>query len=452
MKILKWIAGGVFLLAAVWVGLLSLREPWVTPISGVRLEPSRRILKEADVAADSAFALLRRACDLSAFDLREAERELAEREKGEPREAGVWADPGELPALRALLPLLADRLDLCGRAVREEDPRVPTVLDYTTEMRYLQSARQLARFLRARAQLRWAEGDARGAYDDVESALRLGVLVSNGGALINHLVGAAVTNIACRGLWSMVVSEAWVPTEGSARLGDVLLEVDGSVDSFAECIRHEWLATHGAVAQVLDDPDGPMAGMLGSDLRPLLGFLPVLGALVGSSPRRVMRDLDYCYGHIIREGERSAWTAGAGFPWKRKNPLFVQNPAGYVLVGMLLPALGQARVKLEARSVCLRGMRVVLAVRESEVRQGRLPADLDELGPGILESIPLDPFDGKPMRYGVRADGSWRVWSVGSDGRDDGGMGTEWFDGKGADLVIPGRMEPAGGEGESGVP
>ena len=439
MKALKWTAGIVFLLAAAWVGLLSLREPWVTPISGVRLEPSRPHLRREDADPDSAFGLLQQACDLSAFDLRDAEREWSEVEEAGAGEPGVWADPEKLPATRALLPHLEGKLDLCRRAVRKEGPRAPTVQDFSTDLSYLTHSRQLARLLRSRAAFRWAEGDAQGAYDDVESGLRLGVLVSNGGCIVNHLVGVSVTLIACRTLWAMTVEDDWRPTPASGRLKGVLSEVEDGADPFAECMRYEWLGMHRSLAGVLADPGGSSVKTLVGDLGPLAGFIPVFGALVGSSPKRVMRDLDYCYGHMIREAERPAWAGGPRFSLRQRNPLVVQDPIGHVLACMLIPAFAQARGKAEARFVFLRGMRTFLAVREFELTQGPVPSDLGELTPALLESVPLDPFDGKPLRYGCDTDGNWRVWSVGSDGRDDGGVAPGWCDARQADLVIPGR-------------
>lgn len=51
---------------------------------------------------------------------------------------------------------------------------------------------------------------------------------------------------------------------------------------------------------------------------------------------------------------------------------------------------------------------------------GALPETLDALCPAILNSVPIDPFSGKPMRY-ERTEGGWKVWSAGGDNRDDGG-------------------------------
>jgi hypothetical protein len=64
---------------------------------------------------------------------------------------------------------------------------------------------------------------------------------------------------------------------------------------------------------------------------------------------------------------------------------------------------------------------VGIAARKMYLRTGRLPATLDELvSAGLIEQVPVDPFSGKPIRMKVREQ-EVVVYSVGSDGRDDGG-------------------------------
>ena len=61
-----------------------------------------------------------------------------------------------------------------------------------------------------------------------------------------------------------------------------------------------------------------------------------------------------------------------------------------------------------------------IAIRRYERRHGRLPADLESLVSEFLKDVPLDPMDLKPMRYHVEAE-SWRLYSIGINGVDDGG-------------------------------
>ena len=61
-----------------------------------------------------------------------------------------------------------------------------------------------------------------------------------------------------------------------------------------------------------------------------------------------------------------------------------------------------------------------LAVEASELRSYKLPDELNEIVPSFLTAIPTDPFTGQPLRYKKLAKG-YVVYSVGEDGKDDGG-------------------------------
>ena len=38
-----------------------------------------------------------------------------------------------------------------------------------------------------------------------------------------------------------------------------------------------------------------------------------------------------------------------------------------------------------------------------------------------MSSVPVDYMDGKPMKYHLNGDGGFTLYSVGEDGKDDGG-------------------------------
>jgi hypothetical protein len=74
--------------------------------------------------------------------------------------------------------------------------------------------------------------------------------------------------------------------------------------------------------------------------------------------------------------------------------------------------------------------RIGLAMRECLARKGALPATLADLVPEFLPAVPLDPWNGKPLLHAGD-----RVWSVGSNGLDDGGKSPEEPDSGEGDVV-----------------
>jgi hypothetical protein len=65
-----------------------------------------------------------------------------------------------------------------------------------------------------------------------------------------------------------------------------------------------------------------------------------------------------------------------------------------------------------------------IALERYRLQHGEYPAALAELTPAILKSVPIDLMDGKPLRYRKKNDGVFLLYSVGEDGKDDGGDGS----------------------------
>ena len=62
----------------------------------------------------------------------------------------------------------------------------------------------------------------------------------------------------------------------------------------------------------------------------------------------------------------------------------------------------------------------MLSSRLFRAKQHVLPEKLQELVPEYLLQVPIDPYSDRPLIYRPEADG-YRLYSVGHDGRDDGG-------------------------------
>jgi hypothetical protein len=62
-----------------------------------------------------------------------------------------------------------------------------------------------------------------------------------------------------------------------------------------------------------------------------------------------------------------------------------------------------------------------VTLKRYELRHAQLPQSLAALAPEFLTEEPHDFMDGQPLRYRLNSDGSFILYSVGEDGRDDGG-------------------------------
>jgi len=78
---------------------------------------------------------------------------------------------------------------------------------------------------------------------------------------------------------------------------------------------------------------------------------------------------------------------------------------------------------------------LALAVTAYKLKNNKYPAKLDDLVPAHISAVPVDPFDGKPLRMTV-ADGGPVLYSVGPDGKDDGGAELDKSEGKTGDITF----------------
>ncbi len=93
----------------------------------------------------------------------------------------------------------------------------------------------------------------------------------------------------------------------------------------------------------------------------------------------------------------------------------------YVMSSLLLPALENAFKRDVEHRGRLRVAQTAMAVERYRLaNQGRRPASLSELTPKYLPAVPLDPFDGEPLRFKPLASG-YVIYSIGPDRTDDDG-------------------------------
>jgi hypothetical protein len=90
------------------------------------------------------------------------------------------------------------------------------------------------------------------------------------------------------------------------------------------------------------------------------------------------------------------------------------------LAVLLLSALQKMAEASRRKHAYLRCADAALACERYRHEHKEWPASLDSLCPHFLPAVPLDPFDGKPLRFKRLADGVL-IYSVSSDGTDNGG-------------------------------
>jgi hypothetical protein len=93
----------------------------------------------------------------------------------------------------------------------------------------------------------------------------------------------------------------------------------------------------------------------------------------------------------------------------------------FLMLSMLnLPSMSRAVTREVSATACLRLASASIAVERFRIANRRLPASLSEISAGDFPLPPIDPFDGRPLRYRQLPKG-YVIYSVDADRHDDNG-------------------------------
>lgn len=108
-------------------------------------------------------------------------------------------------------------------------------------------------------------------------------------------------------------------------------------------------------------------------------------------------------------------------------PLLAAPSRMLIFSRVLLPALSRTTERDAEHVAHIRTAQTAIAIeRFRRAHSNGLPADLHELVPAFLPSVPTDPYDGQSLRF-KRLTSGYVVYSIGGDLHDDGGIeGGPW--------------------------
>ena len=402
-RIVKRLAIGFFALvlllyALTIVGVYRGLTPLPKPLPGVRLEPMLPPISRQDLKPDNAAFYY-----ANAGDLIHAYQQSAESKS--QMEAIVAGDiPSDTKAIEQTLTDCREALDLCRKGTQIGFCEMPS-LDYTTNTTaFVSPLRQLARLLVVEGKLAERGGETNGAITNYLAVVTLGSDCSKGGPIIYNLVGDAIIGIGAPSIRAFMLQRS-PPLEEARHVMDELDHIDKEIVPFAETLRYE--LTYGK-------------DLMDRDMFKRLNW----GQKIANR-HTIFCTFDAAYGELIQDADKPFWesnTKAITEKWVQSaKPTWrwlLNRPIAHIMIGMMLPAMQSPHIKAVRADLEFEATRVVCALKSYQLIHGSPPDQLADLVPTFLPAIPIDPFDGKPLRY--RHDGAnWVIWSVGSDLKDD---------------------------------
>lgn len=355
------------------------------------------------------------------------------------------------PAVLAGLAETAPALEALQAASKRPSARYP--INYTMNdplgilLPHLTKLRSVGRHLQLRTSAQLALDEHAAAHADVLLNLRLADSVKNEPVLISYLVRVACFQVAVHSVWEGLAERRW--TEEELRTFQTALAQQNFVGDLKESLDGERafgllaidLMARGVYSASLTTGANP-------DERNIEGNAAVF--LQHLVPRGWFQMEQYQYARLFEKQAEGVMDVSARriFPDRLKTNLAdldreMQESAGLKAVGrhrvlarLLLPALGKTWNRAAIAQTAANQAVLGCALERYRLAHGSFPEKLESLVPAYLAVLPVEVMTGENYKYKLKADGTFLLYSVGWDQKDDGGVpGKELFDQKSGDWV-----------------
>lgn len=305
----------------------------------------------------------------------------------------------------------------------------------------VQSCREVANALTARALLKLAEGKEPEAWADLLAAHRLARHLSHCATLVEALVGVAIGQVA----HNATVAYLERADLTSKQLLDRLKELQELPPTVPMANKVDL----GERSFLLDALQNIRRGGFDGDTKPTPEELKALGTIdwepalrFGNKtydrlaaamrlPDRAAREKEF---DAIDADFQAIKKKNRGFPDLQKlvadggtdKEIGKQlgKDIGEILVALLMPGVRGCQASFDRSRQLERNLHVAFALAAYRKDTGKYPAQLADLAPKYLATVPDDIFTGKPLIYKPTEKG-YLFYSVGANGKDDGGR---WHD------------------------
>ncbi|MCG3122453.1 MAG: hypothetical protein GIKADHBN_00841 [Phycisphaerales bacterium] len=385
---------------------------------------------------------------------------------GRPMIGYPWSDVADPDYSRALeISNPAYRYDPSAQAPTENPLMIGVLLPHLGEMR------KLGRWLATDAHLAASRKDSQRFIADIEALAGMADQALREPFIISQMVGVALGQLLCVTVLEEAADPGLLDARGLRTLAHRIAAIGGgriSIESTGEVLMIE------DVIQRFYSDDGSGGGRLvGSPMREemwdswgaarprgefiLEALRPVQSAVLMPSRSKIRAEIDRFKAEFARDDQLQPWraherTSDGPYSWLMYDvigsipPIFSSLQGGDANTGPMTTGLAHRDRFESTRGATL----AVLALQSYFVAEGRYPPALESLSPEYLPKVPVDPFDGRPLRYvPASATGGPVLYSIGADATDDGGVLPPTEEGRRrmSDLKLFARARKSGEDG-----
>ena len=284
------------------------------------------------------------------------------------------------------------------RLVREAGKypfQAPPIRTFDIDMSSFSSIRSLARLLKFRSDLQGQQGKWPEAAESALDAIALGVKIQQDGPMIQTLVGNSVEAIGRKPLADALPH---LNSQAAIAAAAHLARIEAERPSYASVLREEEMSSEASVLEVMRDQNQ------------WASFLKAANFTSAPPTRQSIMDLYVKYMNKAIAAAEKPYSSSAK-PVPHDKGMDDMESVGDPIY----------RVKFIADQADNALLIAQLGLQAHRSDNGGYPDKLSELVPTYLASVPADPFAASgPIRY-VKAGSAYILYSIGPDGKDNGG-------------------------------
>jgi hypothetical protein len=303
------------------------------------------------------------------------------------------------------------------------DFQMPPASELILPYNYLTNWKRLAHLAVVRENFLMHAGQEKAAFDQMVNHFLLGRKIqASGTPLMGYLVGSAIKNLGLTQIQNWLGRSHLSPRD----LRELVRKLDPDDESvaFATATKAEYQFTINTMeaiyaGKINSQNMGAVWAESGKMLTKPISLWPVYNrsqtrALFAKGYSVLVKAAAQPYAEVKLQTQLPEFFSYRG----PVSLIFSGNMAGQVMYKMTMPAVTGSLAKKSQDNVNLQATRTILALRAYQLTHGKLPPDLNVLAPQFLLEVPVDDFDGKPLRYLAEKK---MVYSVGKNLKDDGG-------------------------------
>ncbi len=296
------------------------------------------------------------------------------------------------------------------------------------QMPHITAIRAINRTLALRSTAAARAGDSTRAHAEILVMTRIAQANLNDPLLVGMLVGAADTATICGSTWELCATHSGT-AQDFAKLESAISSLDFHRATL-RAFRGEMAACVNSLQSLKRNPSTALGMILlngeESPTKASPASIAMRAVPLGffDASAAVMADQEFKY--LIKPLRDHGWREALDSSAEHMKVIMdvkekIWTHPEYMMAVLMTPAMSSTiHNAIYAQSITNQAV-IACALERHRIKNGSYPDSLDSLKLTNGKPLPLDVMNDKPMGYRKTPDGAYMLWSVGIDGKDDGG-------------------------------